>query len=88
MSSIRVDKAGDGARCWRLLASAPMPIYVVNDDRKIVYCNTCCGDWVGAAAEELTGLKCGYHTSPQAEGLEAAFLPNSGDIANAVRGLI
>ena len=26
--------------------------------------------------------------SPQAEGLEAAFLPNDGDIANAVRGLI
>ena len=26
--------------------------------------------------------------SPQAEGLEAAFLPNAGDIAAAVRGLI
>jgi pyruvate/2-oxoglutarate/acetoin dehydrogenase E1 component len=26
--------------------------------------------------------------SPQAEGLEAAFLPNAGDIANAVKGLI
>jgi len=26
--------------------------------------------------------------SPQAEGLESAFLPNAGDIANAVRGLI
>ena len=26
--------------------------------------------------------------SPQAEGLEAAFLPNVGDIANAVKGLI
>jgi pyruvate/2-oxoglutarate dehydrogenase complex dihydrolipoamide acyltransferase (E2) component len=59
--------------------------------------------WIGAPGDELpevapvgaapaaapvARIGAANGISPQAEGLEAAFLPNAGDIANAVQGLI
>jgi transcriptional regulator with PAS, ATPase and Fis domain len=46
----------------RFLDSGPTPIYVLDEDRRILFCNTACADWLGVAAENLHGQKCNYHT--------------------------
>ena len=49
----------------RLLDSSPQPMYVVSEQRKIVYCNTALAQWVGLPAEEFAGARCDYHANEQ-----------------------
>ncbi len=51
----------------RLFAAAAEPIYLLDDERKLVYCNAACCAWLGAAAEELIGQTCDFHSSSVAE---------------------
>lgn len=54
-----------------LLEAAPRPIYVLDDQQTIVFCNQACLDWVGQPAEELLGRRCAYHSSPEVTGADA-----------------
>ena len=47
-----------------LLDGAPDPVYVLDDRRKIVFCNQALANWVGAAAEQLIGRRVDYHSVP------------------------
>ena len=50
---------------FRLLEQASQPIYLVDHDRKIVFCNARAAAWLGCSVEEATELKCHYHSSDQ-----------------------
>ncbi|HUY91521.1 MAG TPA: helix-turn-helix domain-containing protein [Pirellulales bacterium] len=55
----------------RLLEAVATPLYVVNDERKIIFCNRACCDWTGLAAEQLLSQECRYHSSPDTTGAAA-----------------
>ncbi|MCA9123071.1 MAG: sigma 54-interacting transcriptional regulator [Planctomycetaceae bacterium] len=44
----------------RLLGASNLPIYAVDDRRRVVYCNGACAAWLGASADELIGRRCDY----------------------------
>ncbi len=44
----------------RLLDAAAQPLYVLDEDRTIVFCNQPCLEWLGCSAEELQGQRCIY----------------------------
>ena len=46
----------------KLLDTVPAPIYVLDSQRRIAYCNQACADWTGASLEDLMGCECRYHT--------------------------
>jgi transcriptional regulator with PAS, ATPase and Fis domain len=55
----------------RLLNSAPEPIYVLDDDLRVVFINRACQEWLGNSAEGLLGCRCAYHSSSNVQGAEA-----------------
>lgn len=62
----------------RLLDEVRQPVYVLNDEHRIVYCNQECLDWLGRSAEELRGCRCAYHSGPsdsEADAAAAALCP-------------
>lgn len=59
------------AELVRLLASIAAPVYVLDDERRVVYANRACGAWLGIAVEELTGRVCSFHSSPIVERLDS-----------------
>jgi DNA-binding NtrC family response regulator len=59
------------AELVRLLASIAAPVYVLDDERRVVYANRACGSWLGVAAEELIGRVCSFHSSPIVERLDS-----------------
>ena len=59
------------AELVRLLASIAAPVYVLDDERRIVYANRACGAWLGVAVEELIGRVCSFHSSPIVERLDS-----------------
>jgi len=40
-----------------------MPVYVVDDQRRIVFCNEATADWLGRPAAELVDVVCHFHAS-------------------------
>lgn len=48
----------------RLFNRVPQPIYVLDDEGTIVFCNQACLDWIGEGEETLLGLRCEYHSLP------------------------
>lgn len=55
----------------RLLSSIAAPLYVLDDERRVVYANTACAEWLGASLEEMIGRTCSYHSSPVVEAVDA-----------------
>ena len=51
----------------RLLNDADSPVYVLDEDRKIVFCNAACARWTHVAAGELLDLQCVYHAPANAD---------------------
>jgi DNA-binding NtrC family response regulator len=47
------------------------PVYVLDDEQTIVFCNKACRQWLGPAAGELPGRRCAYHSSPDVTGPDA-----------------
>ncbi|MBC8868553.1 MAG: sigma 54-interacting transcriptional regulator [Planctomycetes bacterium] len=45
-----------------LLATCPAPVYAVDDQRKIVYSNGACTEWLGIDVGDLIGQRCEYHS--------------------------
>lgn len=52
----------------RLLNSAAGPVYVLDDQQRLVFLNRACADWVACEADDLLGLECRYHSSPEVTG--------------------
>jgi len=55
----------------RLLNAASQPVYVLDTEQRLVFCNQACLDWVGRTADQMEGLRCRYHSSPEVTGEEA-----------------
>src|SRR5688572_28703516 len=55
----------------KVLDRAAAPVYVLDDERQVVYCNAVCAAWVGMAVEDLIGLKCSFHSSAELPANEA-----------------
>jgi len=49
----------------RLLDSAVEPVYVLDEEQRIVFCNRACLNWVGRKAEELLGRRSTYPSGPE-----------------------
>jgi len=72
----------------KLLSSSAAPVYAIDHERRIVYCNAACAAWTGVAAEELIGQQCQYHwpaDSPQAQRAAAGLCPPPEVFAGARR---
>lgn len=46
----------------RLLEAADCPLYVLNEQRRIVFCNHALGEWLGVETDQLVGRRCDYHS--------------------------
>ncbi len=55
----------------RLLDDSDAPIYVLDDERRIVFCNDACQRWTGVSADDLIGRQCMYHSPEDGSGLDA-----------------
>lgn len=59
-----------------LLQASPRPVYVLDDRRRIIFCNDACCDWLGTSSEQLIGQQCNYRGTSAAPGdLTAALCP-------------
>ncbi len=59
-----------------LFQTSPRPVYVLDDRRRIVFCNDACCAWLGTSPEHLIGQQCNYRGSLAAPGdLPAALCP-------------
>lgn len=56
----------------RLLDAAAQPIYVLDDQRTIVFCNQSCLDWLGCEADAIQGQRCVYGSSEEGGGASLA----------------
>ncbi len=61
----------------RLLDAAPGPVYVLDDEQRLVFCNQACLDWTGRAAEQLHLARCRYYSPEPAsdEAVAAGLCP-------------
>ena len=50
----------------RVLDASIQPVYFLDAQQTIVYCNQALLDWVGCNADELIGRECRYHSTPSA----------------------
>ncbi len=57
MSNVR----SAGVELASLLDDSQAPVYVLDDDRRIVFCNRACARWLGIDAGSLLGERCTYH---------------------------
>jgi len=55
----------------KLLNASPQPIYAVDADYRLVFCNQACLDWTGCQAEDIVGLRCTYQSGTECSGPEA-----------------
>jgi len=51
--------------------AAEQPVYVLDDEGTVVFCNRACCQWLGETAEELLGRRCAYRDDPDAVGPDA-----------------
>jgi DNA-binding NtrC family response regulator len=58
-------------RVRKLLDATEQPIYVLDADRRLIYLNTACCDWLGVPAEALLGLACRYAAAAESAGPQA-----------------
>ncbi len=77
MSSKRVSKA-HSQLAGQLLDGSATPIYLVDQDRRIVFLNEACGRWLGLNDQSLLGEQADFHSRPDVDppaGLAAALCP-------------
>ncbi len=60
-----------GVPLGRLLDTASQPLYILDEDRRIVFYNAAFRRWLGAVADDLIGRRCAYHSAPEAVGSDA-----------------
>ena len=59
------------AELARSLNSAVRPIYVLDDELTVLFCNRACAEWLGPRAVELIGRRCTYHSKAELTDVEA-----------------
>jgi DNA-binding NtrC family response regulator len=52
----------------KLFDDSQVPIYVLDEDRRIVFCNAACARWVGTRSDDLLGQQCAYHAAAEVSG--------------------
>ena len=52
----------------QLLGSAAAPVYVLDEKRRIIYCNPACAEWLELDAQSLIGLRCDYQSGEASKG--------------------
>ncbi|MBN1912557.1 MAG: sigma 54-interacting transcriptional regulator [Pirellulales bacterium] len=55
-----------------LFQEVTQPVYVLDEQGTIVFCNEACVSWLGGAAEGLVGRRCAYHSSEQPKEADTA----------------
>lgn len=55
----------------RLLESSSQPVYVLDDQRRIVFVNRACAAWLSCAAGDLLEQECRYSSSAELQEIEA-----------------
>ncbi len=50
----------------KLLSTTAAPVYLLDDRRRIVYCNPACAAWLELPIEEIPGTACNYSSSVEA----------------------
>jgi len=55
----------------KTLNAVNQPVYVLDDELTLVFCNRACRDWLGRAAEGLLGRQCTYQSGPEVLGPDA-----------------
>lgn len=55
----------------RAFARSPLPVYLLNSRRMIVFANEACGAWLGVDVDELLGIRCDYHSLELANHVQA-----------------
>jgi DNA-binding NtrC family response regulator len=56
----------------RFLDDGTAPVYLLDEDRRIIFCNDACAHWVGLHPDELVGQQCNYHPPDEPSGAAAA----------------
>ncbi len=56
----------------RLIAEASQPIYLLDHNSTLIFCNRACAEWVGVPVEMLLGQRCLYHSQVEPGSVEAA----------------
>lgn len=56
----------------QLLSASSLPIFVLDDQRRIVFANDACCRWVDVVEEDLVGQRCDYHSAPRSATAEDA----------------
>lgn len=51
----------------RLLEDAALPLYALDDQRRVIFANAALGAWLGQEADSLVGLRCDYHAGGSAQ---------------------
>ncbi len=61
-----MSKPSSGKRAvTRAIEQSPVPIYLVDTTRRILYCNPACLAWFGAPEDAVVGKVCEYHSTAQ-----------------------
>ena len=55
----------------RLLDAASQPIYLLDDEQTIIFCNQACLDWIACTSDQMRGLRSAYHSNSEVTGPEA-----------------
>jgi transcriptional regulator with PAS, ATPase and Fis domain len=63
-----------GTNLLRWLADSTAPVYVVDEQRVVLYANAAVEAWLGVDAEMLRGVRCDYHSPPASDSPDAKFL--------------
>ncbi len=53
----------------RLLDLTTQSLYVIDDRRRLVYCNAACAAWLGVSVEQIVGQRCDYHAGDSGDPL-------------------
>ncbi len=67
------------ANLSRFLSELSAPLYVVDEQRKLIYLNQAAEDWLQISGDELVGRRCDYHSEAAADRaaeLAAALCPS------------
>ena len=59
-------------RLLRLLEKTADPVYVLDADRSILFCNQSCADWIGVEAASLLGRRLDYVAGDETHGVPGA----------------
>ncbi len=57
----------------RLLDAVDRPVYALDEDHRLIFCNQACADWLDRPAGDLLGKQCVYQGGGEATGVEAVL---------------